>query len=169
MCKPYAALGPVIVLPPAVAGAAALLADGGDAGLEVPQALGHLLLLLLLGAPVDEHGVELRAEVQLGEVAVGEVRDVLAGAAATAGVRHQGARPARRRVVPRRRGALDRRVAPRGGGAAQRSHLRADVTPVVDAVAGGHRLRRRVLCWLAVGAPEHEALLGGLHIVSELV
>lgn len=165
MCKPYAALGPVIVLPPAVAGAAALLADGGDAGLEVPQALGHLLLLLLLGAPVDEHGVELRAEVQLGEVAVGEVRDVLAAAA---GVRHQGARPARRRVVPRRRGALDRRVAPRGGGAAQRSHLRADVTPVVDAVAGGRRLRR-VLCWLAVGAPEHEALLGGLHIVSELV
>lgn len=62
----------------------------------------------------------------------------------------------------------DRRVAPRGGGAAQRRHLRADVTPVVDAVAGGRRLRR-VLCWLAVGAPEHEALLGGLHIVSELV
>ena len=72
---PDAALGPVIVIPTAVAAAAFIArwpaaGSGADGGLEVPEALGHLLFLLLLGAPVDKHGIEPRAQVQLSEVAV---------------------------------------------------------------------------------------------------
>jgi hypothetical protein len=39
------------------------------------------ILFLLLGAPVDEHGVEPRAQAQLREVAVRQLRDVHTAAA----------------------------------------------------------------------------------------